>query len=68
MAALTREVPDEPDDWVRDDGGRRWLSEAELERREAEYRRYHASRRPPLPVRPLLPVHFYEGRRRERSR
>jgi hypothetical protein len=68
MAALSREVPDEPDDWVRDDGGRRWLSEAELERRKAEYRRYNASRRPPLPVRPLLLERFDEGRGgRERS-
>jgi hypothetical protein len=62
MAALTRELPDEPEDWVRDDGGRWRLSEAELERREAEYRRYNASRRPPLPVRPLLLERFDEGR------
>jgi hypothetical protein len=68
LASLSREVTDEPEDWLRDDGGRRWLSEAELEHRAAEYRRYNVSRRPLLPVRPLLLERFDGGRGRERSR
>jgi len=56
LASLSRELPDEPNDEQSDDSGRVRLTEAELERREAEYRLHRALRRP------LLPVRFDEGR------
>lgn len=56
LASLSREVSDEPNDEQPDDSGRVRLTEAELERREAEYRLYRALRRP------LLPARFDEGR------
>jgi hypothetical protein len=62
MAALSRPVSDEPNDEQPDNSGRVRLTPAELERREAEYRRHSALRRPLLPVRPLEPVRFDEGR------
>ena len=62
MAALTREVPDEPNDEQPDNSGRVRLRPAELERLEDEYRRRRALRRPLLPVRPLETVCFDEGR------
>jgi hypothetical protein len=62
MDSLAREVPDEPNDEQPDNSGRVRLRPAELERLEDEYRRRRALRRPLLPVRPLEPVRFDEGR------